>query len=83
MGMTKIASLEQLKKLATDSPLDCFIVLGGGMLRSSKSVLYNEGVFSVVNEIDGTEQTLTEEEVMDENFTNIGVAMLKGGFYAY
>lgn len=81
--MTKITSLEQLKKLAADGPLDCFIVLGGGMLRSSKSVLYGEGVFSIVNEIDGTEQTLTEKEVMDEDFTNIGAAMLKGAFYAY
>ncbi len=70
-------------KLSKNEPVDCFIALAGGMCRSSKSVCYNskEKVFSVVNEIDDTEDVLTAKELYTNS--NIGKAIDKGAFYQY
>jgi hypothetical protein len=35
----------------------------------------------VLNEIDGTEQELTEQELMNGDITNIGKAINNGAFY--
>lgn len=74
----KIKNLEQLKSEAKDG-LDCFISLNG-CLRSSKHIWYDEesNQFEIINFIDGSEQCLTPEELMDKDFTNIGKAMQKG-----
>ena len=39
--------------------------------------------FYITNEIDDTDQELTREQLMDEQYTNIGKAMLAGALYAY
>lgn len=65
-----------------NDPKDFFIYLGG--MRSSKSIQLREGKtlrFNIVNEIDDSEQTLTEVQLFTRS--NIGEAMTHGNFYAY
>jgi hypothetical protein len=76
----RIRTLEQLKDLATDrNGLDCFILLNGG-LRSSKHIRYDpqDNLFYVINLIDGSDQELTESQILDKEYSNIGEAMTKG-----
>ena len=74
----RIRTIDQLKELAKNG-LDCFILLNGG-LRSSKHIRYypDENRFYVLNLIDDSEQELTENQIMDKGYTNIGEAMKKG-----
>ncbi len=74
----RIRNIEQLKELAKNG-LDCFILLYG-RLRSSKFIQYDpdDKMFYVFNLIDDTEQNLTEEQILDSRYTNIGEAMQKG-----
>ena len=78
MENKKIENIEQLKSEA-ENGLDCFISLNG-CLRSSKHIWYDEesNQFEIINLIDGSEQCLTPEELMNNEFTNIGEAMQKG-----
>ena len=76
----KIRNIGQLKELAKDeNGLDCFILLNGG-LRSSKHIRYypDDNSFYVLNLIDGSEQELTESQLLDSEYTNIAEAMKKG-----
>ena len=76
----RIRTIEQLKELARDeNGLDCFILLNGG-LRSSKYIRYYpvDKKFYVLNFIDSSEQELTESQILDSAYTNIGEAMSKG-----
>lgn len=70
-----IKNIEQLKELSKDG-LECHIRLNGG-LRSSKHIYYNEDVntFEVINYIDDSEQTLTEEQLFNQDYTNVGIAL--------
>ena len=76
----RITTIEQLKELAKrEMGLDCFILLNGG-LRSSKHIRYypDDNSFFVLNLIDGSEQELTESQILDSAYSNIGEAMKKG-----
>ena len=76
----RIRKIEQLKELAKDeNGLDCFILLNGG-LRSSKHIRYypDDNSFYVLNLIDGSEQELTESQILSSEYTNIGEAIKKG-----
>jgi len=76
----RIKTIAQLKELAKrDSGLDCFILLNG-KLRSSKHIRYypDDNSFYVLNLIDDSEQELTEAQILDSKYTNIGQAMEKG-----
>ena len=76
----RIRNIEQLKTLAkNENGLDCFILLNGG-LRSSKHIRYypDDNSFYVLNLIDDSEQELTESQIIDKVYTNIGEAMRKG-----
>ncbi len=74
----RIRKIEQLKELAKNG-LDCFILLNGG-LRSSKHIRYysDDNSFYVLNLIDDSEQELTESQILDSAYSNIGEAMKKG-----
>ena len=74
----RIRTIEQLKELAKDG-LECFILLNGG-LRSSKHIRYypDDNSFYVLNLIDDSEQELTESQILDSAYSNIGEAMKKG-----
>lgn len=76
----RIRTIQRLKELAKDeNGLDCFILLNGG-LRSSKHLRYwsDDNSFYVLNLIDDSEQELTESQILDSAYTNIGEAMKKG-----
>ena len=79
----KITSMEQLKKEATDQEDAEFFILLRGYLRSSKRIVWEEDdkIFFIINFIDDTEQELTEAQLMDQEYTNIGYAMTKGALY--
>ena len=83
MKHKKIGSIDELKKRSKSEPLDCFILLAGGLCRSSKSVFYDtkQKKFSIINEIDDTEDDLTAEELYTKS--NIGKAINAGTFYRY
>jgi len=74
----RIKTIAQLKELA-ENGLDCFILLNGG-LRSSKHIRYypDDNSFYVLNLIDDSEQELTESQILDSAYSNIGEAMKKG-----
>ena len=74
----RIRTIGQLKELAKKG-LECFILLNGG-LRSSKYISYNPdgNKFYVFNYIDDSEQELTESQLLDSEYSNIGEAMEKG-----
>ena len=74
----RIRTIEQLKELAKNG-LECFILLNGG-LRSSKYISYDPdgNKFYVFNYIDDSEQELTESQLLDSEYSNIGEAMEKG-----
>lgn len=86
MASKQVRTVEELKKLSNvDGGVDFFILLAGGCVRSSKHIDWDdEGKkFCVLNEIDGTEEFLTEEEIVDDKITMIGKAMRTGNFYMY
>lgn len=82
--MTRVETTEQLKQMTQDGIHDFFIQLNHGA-RSSKSVDYDPsaGRFVIENEMDGTRQRLTEQNLFNERYTNIGKAIRAGAFYAY
>lgn len=79
--MKQINSVEELIEEINLGNHDFFI--GGGLLRSSKYIEYNNNNFYIYNEIDDTEQTLTSKELFDKDCTNIGFAINQGCFYSY
>lgn len=79
--MKQITSLEDLIDTIQSGNHDFFI--GGGLCRSSKYIEYDDDTFYIINEIDDTEQTLTSKELFNKDYTNIGVAINNGNFYAY
>jgi hypothetical protein len=77
----RISSVKELVKLCkTDGGVDCYIALNGS-LRSSKHMSWDGERFWIDNEIDGTFQKLTPLMLMDESYTNIGIALRLGHFY--
>lgn len=82
--MNLIKNIEELKKLSSDEPLNCFIALNFGF-RSSKVVQYykEDDTFYIINEIDNSEDELSSEQLFDERYTNIGEALNKKALYAY
>ena len=75
--------MEQLKKEARGEQDVEFFILLKGYLRSSKRIVWEEGEkkFFIINFIDETEQELTEAQLMDRDYTNIGFAMTKGALF--
>ena len=79
----QITSMEQLKKEAQDEQDTEFFILLNFFLRSSKRIIWDEEDkhFFILNYIDDTEQMLTEAQLMDKGYTNIGYAMTKGALF--
>lgn len=82
----KIKDIKQLKAILTkhgtdDGYMDFFISFG--LFRSSKEMMYEKetGLFLINNCIDDTEQDLTEKQLSNKKYTNIGEAIKKGAFY--
>jgi hypothetical protein len=77
--MTKIKTLEQLKRECLERQRSGFISLNGG-LRSSKDIYFDGTTFDVFHSIDGTSETLTPRALMK---TNIGEAIKLQSFYLH
>ena len=79
--MIKIKSLRQLKR-ESNSGAEFFILLRFN-LRSTKWIEWDaqSRVFNVINFIDGSEQTLTEKQLMDQEWSLIGHAITSGCLY--
>lgn len=77
-----IESVNQLKDLAIQG-VECYIALNGGV-KSSKHIIYIEDaeVFEIINYIDESVQVLKEEDLFNEEYTNIGKAINLKAFYA-
>jgi len=75
--------MTQLKKEAKDQDNADFFIQLNGCLRSSKRIVWEEDIkkFFVINHIDDSEQELTEAQLMDKRYTNIGYAMSKGALF--
>jgi hypothetical protein len=86
----RINSIKELRHAIENDENEFFILLAGGFARSSKNIHFHDSLdknkeykFSIINEIDDSEQILSESEIMDQRNTNIGKAMKQGAFYAY
>jgi len=79
MTLIKIKTIKQLKDLTKLTFIDGFIFLVGSV-KSSKRIYYDEdkSIFHIYNEIDGTLQKLTEEQLIDSSCSHIGLAIDKG-----
>ena len=83
MGCTRINNIEELNNALKEECFEFFILLGGGLVRSSKHIEFasEPNTYYVFHEIDGTEETLTAEDIMDEEKSNIGKAIKNGYFF--
>ena len=80
----QVKSIEHLKQIlsARDGETHEFYIQLNFGLRSSKLMSWDgESMFYVQNEIDDTWQELTEAQLMDRTYTNIGYALQNGAFY--
>ena len=79
--MIKIKSMQQLKRESKQGAE--FFMLLRFNLRSTKWIEWDaqNRVFDVINFIDGSEQTLTEKQLMDQGWTNIGHAINSGWLF--
>lgn len=78
MEYVKVKNLDHLKEILSRDESQDFVI-SNGFLRSSKLMSY-DGVntFWVLNYIDDSEQQLTEEQLFDFDYTNIGQAITNG-----
>lgn len=80
-----IQSLEHLKKLCGNKEeySEFYILLSGGLFRSSKRIFYGiaDDLFSIINEIDDTEQEVLSENLAKE--TIIVEAISKKAMFMY
>lgn len=77
----QISSIDELKFYIHDWYEDYFILIGG--CRSSKNIQIEDNKFLIINEIDDTEQTLSEEDLFNIDLTLIGKAMNEGCLFQY
>ncbi len=80
----KIESIEHLKKEANswnDDFQHFYIVLAGGLAKSSKRIVYypSDKLFGIINEFDESHLEVSEQELRLK--TNIPEAIEKGCFY--
>jgi hypothetical protein len=80
--MTIVKDIQHLKELCKDHLVDGCILLQHGA-RSSKSVKFDSesNTFYIYNDIDDTDQELTEQQLFTES--NIGEAINKKAFRLY
>jgi hypothetical protein len=79
----RITSLEELKMEAQGEQDVEFFILLNCNLRSSKRIVWDEEDkrFYIFNYLDDTEQALTEAQLLDREYTNIGYAMTRGALF--
>lgn len=80
--MQRINNIKQLDFLLEKlEQVDCIINLYAG-IHSSKSIWKQEdGIYTILNEIDDSEYNLTKDELFDSQKTLVGEAMNKGRLF--
>jgi hypothetical protein len=77
----RIKTLAALNKVTSNGKVHRFrILLAGGLIYSEKLIRRMGDMYYIDNRIDDSSQELHEDEIMDENLTNIGKAMKAGAF---
>ena len=83
MKYIKIQNLEHFNNTLTEEePQDYFIMINSS-IRSSKSIFKDGDKYNILNEIDDSEDLLTEEELFDTNITHIGSCLISGNLFKY
>ena len=80
----QIKTIAQLNKILKDGHFHEFaMMLAEGAAFSRKSILYipKQKKYRIQNHIDDSWQKLTARQLMDEEYTNIGISMKSGGFW--
>ena len=82
--MTQVKDVEMLKEMIENAVHDFFIQLEFGA-RSSKMIDYSPETkrFYIINEIDNSKQRLTEKNLFNRKYINIGYALTVGALYSY
>lgn len=79
--MEKVNSIDHLRSLVKGGVKNFRINLNFGAYSVKHITLDKDGKFNILNKIDNTRQSLTEEDLLDESKTNIGKAIRLGAFY--
>ena len=79
----RITSLDELKREAQGEQDVEFFILLNCNLRTSKRIDWDEEDkrLYIFNYLDDTEQELTEAQLMNREYTNIGYAMTRGALF--
>lgn len=80
MNAIKVNDLAHLRELIKGGKNRFHIRLNFG-LRSSKFITLSGSDFCVFNEIDGTDDIFTDEDMMNDRYTNIGKAITLNAFF--
>lgn len=87
--MKKIKSVKELREAINKGNHEFFISLANGFIRSSKNIDFDDSTdkngeyrFNILNEIDDTEQILSEKQLFTVA-SNIGKAIKQEAFYMY
>lgn len=72
-----VTTTNQLLNLIEKNHYNYAVLLAGGLIYSRKTIHYNKKTnkFIVINHVDESIQKLTETELLDDQYTNIGKAM--------
>ena len=82
MKYIKIQNLEHFNSTLTEEPQDYFILINSH-IRSSKSIFKDGDKYNILNEVDGSEDLLTEEELFDTDITHVGSCLTSGNLFKY
>ena len=80
---TKVKDINHLRELINGGNNE-FIVRLNGCMKSSKFIDNGDNDstgFYILNYLDYSEQEVTEDELFDENITNVGKALKMGALY--
>jgi hypothetical protein len=83
----QVRTIEELRKILDKGASEFFVQLWGGA-RSWKTLTYADKLdkdgnykIHIYNDFDATVQVLTEKNLFNRKYTNIGFAMERGGFF--
>lgn len=81
MKYQKITTIKELNDALNEGCTD--FVITNGIVRSSKFITYgdNDGEYEIINLIDDSRQILTEAQLFEPAWSNIGLAMKNGTFF--
>lgn len=79
----KISTVQDLNQALDEKKHKFILLLAGGLCRSVKRIKWADKTrtkYHIKNDIDGTKQVLTADELFDRDLTNIGFGMGNGAF---